>query len=71
MSESSQGRSLTSRLCSRSRSGLPNRRGASRGRGFARHARGRQLADALVDMELELLVELGLDAPGPEDVEET
>ena len=25
---------------------------------------GRQLADALVDMELELLVELALDAPG-------
>ena len=34
ISESSQGSSLTSRLCSRSRSGLPNRRAASPGGGL-------------------------------------
>ena len=40
-------------------------------RGFARHPSIGQLADARVEVELELLVELVLDAPGPKDVEET
>jgi hypothetical protein len=40
-------------------------------RGLARHARGHQLADALVNMELELLVELAPDAAPPEDVCDT